>query len=915
MSSSRAELFSLDELREDATRLIDELPRASTRDEALDIAIKAAEVSMRAMKLATDSQEKSACKARVQQLMQDAERIKHDSDWKKAVRAATGELQGKKVDVSTVKVLNEPVNSRQLPNKEELILLRAGYLNGTKFPPWRKEPQASEFELKDGEDLFLDEFSELPLSDFQHDVLDDWKRPNEALPPPSWFSGDRVNLGPSMHFFRDIDLVQDAATDCSVVASLCAGVARGQRGHAKMLQKFMYPYDNDSGRPSLSRNGKYIIRMNFNGCYRKVEIDDRIPTSSTNRVIHVIDRNNPGLLWPALMEKAYLKVRGGYDFPGSNSGTDLWILTGWIPEQVNLQADDLEPDKFWKQISNGFSYGDVLITMGTGKMSKTTERALGLAGEHDYAVLDLREVEGQRLFLIKNPWVEGPSWRGRFKNATRKSDRTKSQSPDGPLITFEDEAEAVDSPRDLLNEEELTPGTFWMDLDTVLQHFEFLYLNWNTGLFKYRQDVHFYWDMSEPLDSHGIGKMRGPHASLQHNPQYTVSSSRGGTIWVLLWRHFQNSVPEDATADEIESGRHHMDLSGYISLIAFTAKGKRVMLGERYLQKLWYLDSPQTLLKLEDCEPNVPYTIVPLEQDLPAVKLGFTISTFCNSPISLGEATPRYLHSKKVTGRWTKHSAGGNTQLPTYYDNPQYLINVEQRTTISLLLEACNSEVNVNVKLLHGSRQRLYRLMNKDILVDSGDYRPGSCLAELEELLPGQYTIICSTFEAQDIGDFSLLIQSSRPVSTELLPREGAGRIRAELSTVAFKQGETKVAAPVQPRRLMNFYAIARHYDTAPGSPRSAHSHIRLSVELGRGPTRRIMIASNNGEYSESAGAVRTDPIDLGPDFWKMGYRDCWIVLDRMYVSSESQEERFQVELFLDQPDAVDVGVWRAWDD
>jgi calpain-7 len=30
---------------------------------------------------------------------------------------------------------------------------------------------------------------------------------------------------------RPIDLVQDAATDCSVVASLCAGIARAERGH------------------------------------------------------------------------------------------------------------------------------------------------------------------------------------------------------------------------------------------------------------------------------------------------------------------------------------------------------------------------------------------------------------------------------------------------------------------------------------------------------------------------------------------------------------------------------------------------------------------------------------------------------------------------------------------------------------
>lgn len=74
-------------------------------------------------------------------------------------------------------------------------------------------------------------------------------------------------------------------------------------------------------------------------------------------------------------------------------------------------------------------------------------------------------------------------------------------------------------------------------------------------------------------------------------------------------------------------------------------------------------------------------------------------------------------------------------------------------------------------------------------------------------------------------------------------------------------------------------------------------------------------MATNNGEYSDSGSPVRTDPFDLGPDFIKYGYRDCWIVLDRMYVSPEAQEERFVVELFVDQPNSLECGDWRAWDD
>ena len=75
---------------------------------------------------------------------------------------------------------------------------------------------------------------DLRLYAAQLKVFDGWKRAAEALPPPAWYTPQERRAGPTMSSSRTIDLVQDAATDCSVVASLCALVARGERGHAKV---------------------------------------------------------------------------------------------------------------------------------------------------------------------------------------------------------------------------------------------------------------------------------------------------------------------------------------------------------------------------------------------------------------------------------------------------------------------------------------------------------------------------------------------------------------------------------------------------------------------------------------------------------------------------------------------------------
>lgn len=519
-----------------------------------------------------------------------------------------------------------------------------------------------------------------------------------------------------------------------------------------------------------------------------------------------------------------------------------------------------------------------MVTLGTGKLSCKEEKELGLAGEHDYAVLDMKETGSQRLLLIKNPWCDGMVWKG-----SRIETQDESSS---------EQAWTRDLREALPQESPTTPGTFWMSFENVVQHFESLYLNWNPGLFRCRQDHHFSWTLPA---------MKNP-GSFTHNPQYTVRSDVKATVWILLSRHF-------ATAEhDIVKGKSFTlaDASGalgFISLYVFKADGRRVYLSDDAFQRGAFVDSPQTLARLE-MSPSTPYTVVVAQHGLPLPKYSFTLSIFSRVPLTAHPAVDSLSHSITQKGSWTVRTAGGNASAPSYPTNPQFSISIPSTTDITLLLESEKQELAVHVKMVWARGERVTAVTARDILGGSGDYRRGCALATIRNVAAGKYTIVCSTFEAGQTGDFTLRIGAMVPCEVKPILAEEAGRLSLRLPVLVFQDGVDRMLAPLVTTRITRLRIVAR---CRSGGVRS-RPLLKVSLERGQGPNKTILDVSENGEFSDAPTGIRTADLDVSPGMSHPG--GLWVVVERL--GGRFSLDHVDVEILSDSP--LQVGVWGTGD-
>ncbi|XP_036287416.1 calpain-7 isoform X7 [Pipistrellus kuhlii] len=308
-----------------------------------------------------------------------------------------------------------------------------------------------------------DRLGKLPLSPKQKAMFSKWVRPEDLSNNPTM-----------IYTVSSFSIKQTIVSDCSFVASLAISAAYERRFNKKLITSIIYPQNKD-GEPEYNPCGKYMVKLHLNGVPRKVIIDDQLPVDHKGELLCSYS-NNKSELWVSLIEKAYMKVMGGYDFPGSNSNIDLHALTGWIPERIAMHSDSqtFSKDNSFRMLYQRFHKGDVLITASTGMMTEAEGEKWGLVPTHAYAVLDIREFKGLRFIQLKNPWSH-LRWKGRYSENDVKNWTPELQK----YLNFDPRtAQKIDN------------GIFWISWDDLCQYYDVIYLSWNPGLFKESTCIH-----------------------------------------------------------------------------------------------------------------------------------------------------------------------------------------------------------------------------------------------------------------------------------------------------------------------------------------------------------------------------------------------------------------------------------------
>jgi calpain-7 len=403
-----------------------DLDESGKIDEAIAAYMEASETYLAALqvaeKLVSSGQTRietvaAVLRRRLTQTLDRVEQLKHDktSDQRSTQKFEPSPRSmpspGRQRDGDNFSTVSQ---QSHLTSEEIAILKKSSLIASGLFLPWSDKDAVNLINTTQSvitnpslvqSKMFTDPDGYLSLSPKQKERFCRWARPSEIVQIRR-----KSRLTPTLQIpvivksITPYTIKQQYVTDCSFIASLCICASFERRFRKMLITSILHPQDN-AGNLLYSPIGMYMVKLWLNGVARCVVIDDYLPidqygnlicshtsTLTSSRSPDVADPNLE--LWVCLIEKAYMKLCGGYDFPGSNSGVDLFSLTGWIPERILFAKDpnhvkdfETHPDRAFERIFSSSSFGDCLITVSTElQLTEAEADEIGLVTGHAYAV-------------------------------------------------------------------------------------------------------------------------------------------------------------------------------------------------------------------------------------------------------------------------------------------------------------------------------------------------------------------------------------------------------------------------------------------------------------------------------------------------------------------------------------------------
>lgn len=701
-------------------------------DQAFRLYVKSAELYLHLSRLSkANDKDESRWKGNAGKALQRAEKIKAFIEKSNSV---PGSIAASSADLSTSTISElrlTPIGIDHFSRQQQFNVLKKGeYVNGLVFPLW-DEPlpvpsglsSISQYQDFDGQPK---------LSPEQSKVAPVWRRPQEYLNTTSLsYNRPRGGILPQ-------DILQHIVTDCSVCASISVCLEHARRFGSSLAESAVYHLAERTRTEvvtdlqSVDLLGGYDIKIFSNGAWRRIVIDDKLPyhpidgTLMCMSVLSSTDGHSRLLrTWPSILEKGYMKLMGGYDFPGSNSSIDLHAIAGWIPEHIEIKGSRFEREKTWDRVMSGFKNGHCLVTLGTGTRSNVVWEGVEVLASHSYAVIDVDESEGIRTLAVLDTWVK-PG-----QESQRKQSKTLRMS--------------------------------WSD---VLNVFDGIYLSWDPARW------------SQVLTFHGMWKRSGFNEESSTRHLYLKFENRKETseeVWILLTRHVvDSSQTSEFISLKVEIEDELRSYSKAVDQATIAAKGT-------------YTNSTHVLVKTQipsSQTSGVLSIFTSYEGD--STEIGFTVTVYAgpNLTVAWDQEVRKPLFTNRIDGVLTSKNAGGNCTYPSFMFNPQYHLRISPsrniasmsrgtKTKVALTMQT-SRDIPVNIALVWSQGERIDELVEKELAASSGAYNYGLARV-VKDLAPGDYTMVLSAFEPRHMGHFSLKIECSDSFEVKTIAQEDAG--------------------------------------------------------------------------------------------------------------------------------------------